>query len=155
MGKNDWQALAVVGYKGGNFYILDLPLTRYDLIRNNNDETLARLCAEIVKKYKVTALVAENNGSQALFLNILTRQFKKQNIPTKIYGKQSTTNKIERITGLLGVYMQHGKVFIRRDYMNVYANAMQQFEHFPKAAHDDAPDATNMAIDTIIRSIGV
>ena len=146
----DYQAIAVVGNLGSDYFLLDASLTRFDLVKDQDiEKSLAGLCVLFIKNYRLKYFVVEDNGTQGLFLNTLRKLDKQEDVSCKIVGRQSKTNKEERIKGNLGLIMQRGSFYIRRDFQNCYGDFMRQFDHFPKGAHDDAPDVSNMAIMAI------
>lgn len=148
MGKSngDYQAISVLGADKSNYYLLDASLTRIDLLRGDNDESLAKLCLAFIKQYNLHTFIIEDNGAQGLFINTLNRLITTNHINCRIRGYRSKENKIERISNNLGLIMQRGSLYLRQDWQRVYPDFMRQFEHFPKGEHDDAPDVTDIAL---------
>ena len=108
---------------------------------------------KFIRLYRLDAFGVESNGSQGLFMTALQRGLKSENtdapISCKLVYRESRGDKIQRIKSNLAIVLQSGNFLIRRDYEKVYPQFMDQFEYFPKGAHDDAPDVTNMAIMAI------
>lgn len=149
MGKKsaDFQAIAILGRKERDYYLLDGTLSRYDMASSDiNKETLIGLCVEKIKQYKLKTFIVEDNNFQALFANELAKELHKLNIYCSIRKYTSKGDKIERIFNELGIIIQRGSFFVRRDYAKYYPTFMKQFEYFPKADHDDAPDVTHIAL---------
>jgi len=163
MGKKsgDFQAIAVVGSTGNDYYLIDASLTKYALVNSKTGEgeqALARLCMLYIMTYNLQAFIIEDNGAQGLFINALVKQIRDEEKKTgqiahcRIMPRTSKGDKDERIKGTLGLIMQRGSFFVRRDYGKCYPDFMRQFEYYPKGGHDDAPDVTNMAITAIGKS---
>ncbi len=157
MGKEggDYQALCVLGATQKDYYLLDAALLRLDLVKHHhNEESLVNQCILFIKQYQLRTFVVEDNGAQALFINTLRRALAQEQIECYVRGFRASGDKHERIQSILGLVVQRGSFYIRDDYSQKYPQFLQQFEYFPKADHDDAPDVTTMAIVSIQRLRG-
>jgi len=147
---SDYQAICVIAKHNLNYYLLQGYLKRLNLVDGGRgQDSLSFLLSKLCFKFNAIGIVVENNGMQGLFLQSLNSMFKKHNVNSKILTKRNKTNKIERITGGLGIIMQSGKFIIRDDWQHVYRDFMYQFDYFPSYSHDDAPDVCNTVIDVI------
>lgn len=147
MGKGDYQAISVVGKDAKNYYLLDGSLTRFDLSRGSqNENSLIERVILMIQAYDLKTFMVEDNGAQGLFINSLNSELSRRGIFCALRPHRSTGKKEERITGILGLITQRGSMYIREDWEQVYPVFMRQWEQFPKGSHDDAPDATTMAL---------
>lgn len=149
MGKkgSDFQAIVILGATKENYYLIDASLTRINVAGNEKNEgTLVGLILSFIEAYGLRTFIVEDNGAQALFINSLKREIIENGLICAIRPFRSIGNKEERISGFLGLIVQRGSFYVRDDYQKVYGEFLRQFEQFPKGAHDDAPDVTNMAI---------
>jgi len=149
--RGDYQGIAILGAKKQDIFLMDASLTKFDMTASTENEvSLCRLCTLFIQMYDLNVFIIETNGTQGLFLNSLKAYMKNAGIRCKLVGRPSKGNKIERITGTLGMLIQDGRFLIRRDWQKQYPEFMRQFEFFPKLDHDDAPDVTNMGCMAIV-----
>lgn len=146
--KNDYQAIAAVGYAKRKFYLLDGSLTRIDLSRQSNeDDSLAKLVVQFMARYKLHVFILESNANQGLFARAIRNQMKEKKVFCRLILRKSAGNKFDRISQCFGVVMGDGNFLIRRDWHKIHREVGMQIDEFSKlATYDDAPDATDMAV---------
>ena len=83
----------------------------------------------------------ENNGFQDLIKRELERRAAERSIHAPLEGIKNTTDKVSRILSL--------QPLIKSGYLRFskkHTVLLEQLRYFPKARHDDGPDALEMAV---------
>jgi predicted phage terminase large subunit-like protein len=146
------------GVSGGDFFALWIGSVdtatgviytrRLNLERINVVEQIKRIIAAFEEWHPVKVGI-ETVGYQKALKDSLEDESRKRRLYMPLVGIQTSANKQARIEGSASFY-ENG-VFRLPPLLD--PEAEQQFLHFPKARHDDAPDVCAMAIE-LARSLG-
>jgi len=121
--------------KSGNLYVLDA-----DIARRKPDKIIDDVLAyQRIRKYARFAL--ETNQFQSFLKDELERRSKAQSLYLRVEGINHTTDKMGRIQSLQPLVRSGALQFSRRHRV-----LLEQLRLFPKASHDDGPDALQMAV---------
>jgi len=153
--------------KNAEFYLACDPCTGQDLergdycaiivlVRDNRDGCLYVIAADIerrdlnktiedilayARKYTFTNVAVEANGFQGVALKQLEREAYRRGIYLPLEAVKNTGNKQKRI--------QTVEPIIRVGMLKLNENhklLLEQLQFFPRASHDDGPDALEMAV---------
>jgi predicted phage terminase large subunit-like protein len=111
-----------------------------DLARRSPDKTLEKII-QFTAMYPISRFAIETNQFQSLMLVDIVRRAKKAGVRTSFVPIESRTHKESRIASLEPEVTQGRIRFSRRHHL-----LLDQLRQFPHAAHDDGPDALEMAI---------
>ncbi len=128
-----------------------------DIARRHPDAIMEALF-HYHERYRFTRVVVETVQFQELFKDHIIREGARRGLYLPIEGVRPTSDKILRITKL----QPHIKNGLIR-FGPHQANLLNQLKYFPKADHDDGPDALEMLFSLIqsgqqgprVRSLGV
>ena len=118
--------------------------TRYVIDADIADRKPADLIAAILAKAQVfdySKIVIEDNHFQTLLVDELRRRAAEKGISLPIQGRTNTNDKIARIEAIQPRVTSGQVRFSRRHFL-----LLEQLRRFPMGAHDDGPDALEMAI---------
>ena len=140
------------GVSGGDFFALWIGSVdsatgiiytrRLSLERINVVEQVKRIIAAF-EEWRPVKVGIETVGYQKALKDILEDESRKRRLYMPIVGIQTTANKKARVEGSASFY-ENGTF---RLPPALDPEAEQQFLHFPKAKHDDAPDVCAMGIE--------
>ena len=153
--KGDFAGIVAIGRAPDNrLYVLDCELKRirakvqveslflkygyYNSWRNTEDKTLSQ----------VIAVAIEANGFQDVLKDMIAERSQKDQIYMPIIGINNIKDKAARID-TLSPLIEQGILRLRKKGQRELKDQMVQF---PKAAHDDGPDATEMAVRVLRKS---
>jgi predicted phage terminase large subunit-like protein len=121
--------------KGGTLYVLDA-----DIRRRKPDNIIDEVLAYArIRKYARFGF--ETNQFQSFLADELKRRSAQAGIYLPVHDIQHTTDKLGRIQSLQPLVRSGTLQFSRR-----HTTLLEQLRLFPKAAHDDGPDALEMAV---------
>lgn len=121
--------------KGGNLYILDA-----DIARRKPDRIIEDILAyQQIRKYFRFGI--ETNQFQSFLKDELERRSKAAGHYLRVEGINHTTDKLGRIQSIQPLVRSGTLQFSRR-----HRALLDQLRLFPKATHDDGPDALEMAV---------
>lgn len=129
----DFTSNITIGVKNGNYYVMNC------WVNKQNPEIVSNVIIENAKEYSIRIQGIESNSFQELFVNMIEKEFQKQNIHTSIEKIQHSTDKQMRISSILGLV--NNRVYFRSDWETVYPLLISQLINFPQGDHDDAPDS--------------
>jgi len=121
----------------GNLYVLDADIARRKPDRIIDDV----LSYQRIRKYQKFGF--EANCFQDFLADELQRRSNQQSLYLPISKLTHTSDKIGRIQSLQPLVRSGTLQFSRR-----HTTLLEQLRMFPKAAHDDGPDALEMAVNT-------
>jgi predicted phage terminase large subunit-like protein len=113
-----------------------------DIARRSPEKTIERIL-EYNRMYPFRAFGVEANQFQSLMSADLKRRFREQGKWVKIVDLTNSQNKIGRVSQLEPLIAQ-GRLRLSKRHREL----LDQLRLFPLAAHDDGPDALEMAIRT-------
>jgi predicted phage terminase large subunit-like protein len=153
MGKkntSDPSAIIVLGRNTitGQMYCLEANIKRRhpDQIIEDVGDTMNRWMNVVKKEFQV--LGVEDIAFQSYFKDNLVKALMKKNIYVNTQGLHSNQDKQLRIEKLQPD-IKHGYIKFMKDQKIL----LEQLEYFPLAAHDDGPDALEMARRIVGRSV--
>lgn len=111
-----------------------------DIERRSPQETIARM-VQYAEMYKLDSIAVEVNGFQQLFHDQLKDQLETVKSGAVLEEVKNTSNKQQRISCLEPLVSQGRVRFSRRQ-----TRLIEQMRQFPLGAHDDGPDALEMAV---------
>jgi predicted phage terminase large subunit-like protein len=138
--QSDYQAIVTIGIprageKKGFIYVLDADIGR---------TSPKKLAAKIFAKYERYRCITHGFEDIA-FQDVMKQWIDDLSRENRIYlpcvGISQRRDKIQRITRLSPL-VENGTILFRRDQVLL----VEQVIHFPKADHDDGPDALEMAV---------
>lgn len=140
-GKGDPSAIIVVARDARKdiLYVLEAD------IRHRAPSALVHAILEWAEKYPLTGVVFENNGFQELLVGDLERQARLRRLYMNIKRQTNHSPKLLRIQSLQPV-LNSGRLHLRRSLIELN----EQLERFPRAKHDDGPDALHMVTEYAI-----
>jgi predicted phage terminase large subunit-like protein len=112
-----------------------------DLARRTPNKTIERII-RYARMYKMTAFAVEGNHFQELMIEDLRRRAEGAGLRLPIRSITNRSNKQSRIAALEPEVTQ-GRIRLNRRHQLL----LDQLRQFPLAAHDDGPDALEMAVD--------
>jgi len=119
----------------GTLYVIDA-----DILRRKPDLIIESvLTYQRLRRY--TKLAFESNQFQSLLADELTRRSNAEGLYLPVEPVQHSRDKLARIQSLQPLVRSGTLQFSRR-----HAVLLEQMRLFPKAAHDDGPDALEMAV---------
>ncbi|MEM9066605.1 MAG: phage terminase large subunit [Planctomycetota bacterium] len=111
-----------------------------DIERRSPQATIEQM-VRFAQLYEIQSIGVEVNGFQQLFYDQLKDQLKHVNSKARLEEIKNTSNKQQRISCLEPLVSQ-GKIrFSKR-----HTRLAEQLRQFPLGAHDDGPDALEMAV---------
>jgi len=119
----------------GKYYVLDAIIERY------KPSQMISVIVDLARRRNFMKFVVEGNQFQEVVANQLEEAAKKAGIYLMMEAETNTKNKVARIQGLEAIASSGGLVFSRRHRV-----LLQQLREFPRGAHDDGPDALEMAV---------
>ena len=128
----DYEALAVVGVKNGNYYLLDYTLNR----GHEPDWTVAEFF-RLALRWKPRRVVVEAVAYQRTLAWLLKKAMEHQRRYYVIKTHDDKRKKFDRIVDGLSGIASNGKLFIRPEHTEFKA----QFVAYPDIAHDDLIEA--------------
>jgi predicted phage terminase large subunit-like protein len=111
-----------------------------DLARRSPDKTIERII-KYTTMFPISRFAIETNQFQSLMCEDIIRRAKQAGIRTSFVGVESRTHKESRIASLEPEVTQGRVRFSRCHHL-----LLDQLRQFPHAAHDDGPDALEMAV---------
>lgn len=115
-------------------------------IQKRHPDAIMEALFEYHKQYKFTRVVIEEVQFQELFKDQLIKEGAKRQIYLPVEGVRPVADKRLRITKLQP-HIKNGLIRFRRDQRLL----LDQLKYFPKASHDDGPDALEMLFSLIER----
>jgi predicted phage terminase large subunit-like protein len=136
-GRGDFTALVTLAIdrRDGVMYVLDA-----DLARRTPDEVFTRIVA-LAGAYPYERFALENNGFQDLLIPQVNERLRSEGKRLFIVGVAHTSDKKGRIESLEPRVSRGSLRFCRR-----HQELLNQLRQFPLGAHDDGPDALEMAV---------
>lgn len=105
-------------------------------IRRRLPDDLVMALMRHCERYGFSRLYAETNGFQALLVDRIERQASLFNLSLSVHKVKNTENKKARIQSLQAV-LHNGLLQL----CSTHRELLHQLERFPRAKHDDGPDA--------------
>jgi predicted phage terminase large subunit-like protein len=137
-GRGDFTAIVILYQPPGSHikYVIAA-----DLARRSPDKTIQQII-RYARMYQMTAFAVEGNHFQELMIADLRRRAESAGVRLPIRSITSRSNKQSRIAALEPEVTQ-GRIRLSRRHQLL----LEQLRQFPLAAHDDGPDALEMAVD--------
>jgi len=132
----DHSAIIILAKYKGKLYVLDAD------IKQRSQDDLAQAVINYCKIYNnMEKFVIEGNLFPELLVKYIRERAEQENVMAPLTEIRNTKNKEMRIFGM-ETYITHGIIlFSRRDQI-----LLDQLKYFPRGAHDDGPDALEMAV---------
>lgn len=126
------------------------------LVRDKRDKTVYCIVADIerckphelvnkvvayYKRFKCIKIGIEANNFQGLLVSDIQKKAKETSLYPNLVPITNTTNKVQRILEVQPALQTRGLLLSRS-----HAILLEQLKYFPKARHDDGPDALRMAL---------
>ena len=153
----DYSALVTVGQQGGKIYVLEV-----ELVRGSPRETLEAAVRNFQRwsanplNCHFLCLAIETNAFQVVLKDMLEETSRKLGLFIPIRPVRNFSDKVARV-GSLSPLVESGSILFRKDDQPC-TNKVQgqkalidQLIQFPKGAHDDGPDALEMAVRMLRR----
>ncbi|MCH8271345.1 MAG: phage terminase large subunit [Planctomycetes bacterium] len=136
-GKGDFTAIVAVGKdrRDDRLYVIDA-----DIARRTPGETIERI-VELSKEFEYETMVVETNQFQDLLADQLEQQLRQRGRYIDVERVDHTTHKQSRIQSLEPLIRRGSLMFSRRHH-----TLLEQLRQYPLGAHDDGPDALEMAV---------
>jgi predicted phage terminase large subunit-like protein len=139
--QSDYQAIVTVGIprageKKGTIYVLDA-----DIGRTSAKKLAMKIFAKF-ERYKCITHGFEDTAFQEVMKQWIDDLSKENRIYLPTVGISQKKDKVQRITRLSPL-VENGTILFQREQVLL----IEQIIHFPKADHDDGPDALEMAVD--------
>lgn len=139
--QSDYQAIVTVGIprageKKGTIYVLDA-----DIGRTSAKKLAMKIFAKF-ERYKCITHGFEDTAFQEVMKQWIDDLSKENRIYLPTLGISQKKDKVQRITRLSPL-VENGTILFQREQTLL----IEQIIHFPKADHDDGPDALEMAVD--------
>jgi predicted phage terminase large subunit-like protein len=136
-GRGDYSAIVTLLRPSGSriIYVLDASISI-----STPDQTIARI-VEQARIYRYSYFQLETNGFQELMLKQLKERASAASVIVPVRAVNHRTDKRARIQALEPMISQGHLLFSRRQQLLI-----EQLRQFPMAAHDDGPDALEMAV---------
>lgn len=115
-------------------------------IKKRHPDAIMEALFEYHKTYNFARVVIEDVQFQELFKDQLLKESTARGVYMPVEGIKPVADKILRITKLQP-QIKNGCIRFRRDQKTL----LDQLKYFPKADHDDGPDALEMLLSLIIR----
>jgi len=125
----------------GVLYVLDA-----DIIRRPPDQIIED-CIELHDRRKLSALGVEAVQFQEFFKDMLIKEASYRGKYPPIHGIEQTKDKVMRIQRLQPL-VKSGRLRFQKKHKILF----EQLKYFPKADHDDGPDALEMAVQMMERA---
>lgn len=119
------------------------------LIRKRLPDRIISDVIELQREYRCQLWVVETVQFQAFFYSEMVKRSAAAGVPVPARGVQSSTDKTLRIESLQP-HMSNGLILLHPSQHTL----IEQLRHFPKADHDDGPDALEMLWQLAIGGIG-
>jgi len=137
----DWQVIITIGVPRSGEHKGAIYVLRAVFIRTSAKKVIQRIFAEY-EEYRCI-----KHGFEAVaFQDVMKQWIDDLSTENRIYlpcvAITQKKDKIQRITRLSPL-VENGTILFRRDQTEL----IEQLIHFPKADHDDGPDALEMAVD--------
>ncbi len=141
-GRGDYTAIVILArdQDSGTMFVLDA-----DIRRRKPDEIIERIIA-LAQAYDFSQFVAEANQFQEVLADNLSARARRAGVRLPLKKITSTANKQVRIESLEPFISQGTLRFSRRQQL-----LLEQLRQFPLGAHDDGPDALEMAVQAAHR----
>lgn len=132
----DYSAIIILAKHKGHLYVLDAD------IKQRPQDDLVQAIINFCKIYgRMEKFVIEANLFPELLVKYVRERAAQENVITPLKETRNTKNKELRIFGM-ETYITHGIIlFSKRQQI-----LLDQLKYFPRDAHDDGPDALEMAL---------
>lgn len=136
-GRGDYTAIITLlkHRKTKTLYVIDA-----DIKRCKPDQMIESI-VKLVEMYPIDKFGFESNQFQEVLADQVEARFRKTGCRFRVEKMNTTTNKQSRIEGLEPLVRQGRLRFSRR-----HSVLLDQLRQFPLGAHDDGPDALEMAV---------
>jgi predicted phage terminase large subunit-like protein len=140
--RNDSTAIVIIAKnrRDKKLYVLDA-----DIRRITPDQTI-----DAIIRYQgirnCYRFAVERNGFQGLMIENLERRSRQMGCPVRLKEVQNSGNKVARIESLQPFISAGQLIFSKR-----HVRLLEEMRQFPHAAHDDGPDALEMAVSAAVR----
>lgn len=135
--KGDPSALIVVArdLRDNRLYVVEAD------IRKRIPQELLMTIMNHCERYNFSRLYVEANGFQELYCDQIERQAKLFRLPLSVHKVKNTQNKKARIQSLQPA-LHNGLLQL----CSTHRTLLEQLERFPRAKHDDGPDALELVV---------
>ena len=135
--RNDDSAIITIARdtKSGALYVLDAD------IRRRTPDQVIKTILQYCRYRKYSSFAIESNQYQEFLADEVKRRGDAQAVYTRIQKVNHTTDKVMRLQGLQPLMTTGTIKFSRRHTL-----LLDQLRQFPNGAHDDGPDALEMAV---------
>ncbi len=124
----------------GILYVLDA-----DIERRPPDKIIED-CIELYQRRNLSILGVETVQFQEFFKDQLLKSANERGLYPPVHGIQQSKDKVMRIQKLQPLF-KSGRLKLQKKHKRLY----EQLKFFPKADHDDGPDALEMAVAMVER----
>jgi predicted phage terminase large subunit-like protein len=142
VGRGDYSGIItlVKHAETGVMYVIGAEIAR------RRPEQVIEYIVQLARMYRFQRFVVESNQFQEVLANQLEDRVKKENLNLRIESLTTTSNKQGRIEALEPLIAQGRIRFSRRHQL-----LLEQLRQFPLGAHDDGPDALEMAVTWAVK----
>lgn len=141
----DFEALSVVGYHQGGFYLLETSKNR----GHQPDWTIAEFF-RLASKWRPIKVRVESIAYQRTLNWLLDREMRERRTFYTIEPITDRRKKRHRIVQAFSPIASKGMFFVHP----TQTDFIEQFTHYPQLKHDDVIDATAMALDAAMEFAG-
>ncbi len=137
MGRGDFTAIVLLYQVNGS---QTKHVIAADIARRTPDQAIVRIL-ELARMYPITVFAVEANQFQEMMVTGLRQRAQEANLQFRVHPITNRANKRTRIANLEPAVTQ-GQIKLNRRHRLL----LDQLRQFPLAAHDDGPDALEMAV---------
>ena len=134
----DFECLAVVGRRGGEYYLLE-----YVASRGHTPEWTVAQFFRLLERWRPLRVRVETTAYQATLKWLLEQEMRRRGRYVVIDGDDTKRKKLHLITQALSGIAANGALYVRRDMYEF----KEQFSTYPFCAHDDIINAVALAVN--------
>lgn len=134
----DYECLAVIGRRGGDYFLLE-----YSASRGHTPEWTVAEFFRLVEKWRPIKVRVETTAYQSTLKWLLERAMKDRGRYVQVDGDDTKRKKMHLITQALSGIASNGALYVRRDMYEF----KEQFSTYPFCAHDDILNAVALAVN--------
>lgn len=135
----DYSAIVVVDITAdGTFYVVDSVMKRL------NTEMCEDMLVSALAQYQPDACLIESNGFQEIIARNVIEKARRRGIPAPVHSWTNVENKVVRIRTRLTPLLAQKRLRLHNTIDNHII--LNQLRNFPLDAHNDGPDALDLAV---------
>lgn len=137
----DFEAIAVVMRKSGNYYLL-----AYETNRGHQPIWTAETVFKYIKLFTPIRIVVESVGYQRVLAGLIQNYLRRRQIYTQVMPFVDKRSKYNRIVGALLDVAAAGKLYVSHAHVDFIAD----YSTYPDVDHDDLLDAVSMGLSNLV-----